>query len=195
MWGLKVRIEAAGTYIVTGSFKQAAEATGVPERTIRLWASQPWWDAILDEARGVKNNELDMAWTQIIHTCIEMLKERLDKGNPKTNSKGKVYYVPCSVEQVGEILTLSLNNRKNLRGVEHKSSLAVDKVIPSGKTPEGRLKSLEELANELSMPINSTEEHEGKGVISGDISISNDEGSVEEGRDDSRSTATRSSNT
>lgn len=131
---------------MTGSFREASDMTGIPERTIRSWAEMPWWDTVLDEAKNLKDTELDSLWTQILHVVGEQLKDRLTNGDYKFHAaSGKIVRVPVPANQLAIVAGIATDKRSDIRnrGRLKKGEVAVD---PTAKT-----KTLEELSRDLMM--------------------------------------------
>ncbi len=75
------KMVVALTYLMEGSAKATAKKTGVPRTTIRDWMTTEWWPEYYQDAKNLKNVELDSLYTQIIHKGIGELSDRLDNGD------------------------------------------------------------------------------------------------------------------
>lgn len=71
------RLQAALAWAVSGTSKAASDLCGIPASTIRDWAQQEYWPALVAEARQLKNDELDGKLTNILDLCTELLTKRL----------------------------------------------------------------------------------------------------------------------
>ncbi len=123
-WTNEDRILAATYYAVTGSsFKtathMAAVGSPVPAATIRDWKNNAvWWKPVTTQVRKAYNEELDSKLTDIIMTGAEQLKDRLEKGNVKYDTKtGKTYRQPLtSGELAKDTIGIMFDKRALLRG-------------------------------------------------------------------------------
>src|SRR6185295_16646801 len=109
------RITVAVNWLITGSVKETSTLTGIAERTIRDWMSRPWWDTLLEEAKDIKQNELDSLWTQIIHIATEQLKDRLMNGDVVLNRAGKTVRVPIKASQLTLVAAIASDKRDRVR--------------------------------------------------------------------------------
>lgn len=109
----KEKTNAAMAYIVTGSAAKAAKMVGIPDQTIRNWMTTDWWDTAIDYARRNKMGELHGELTGIIHTAVEKVKERLDKGDEVIDGRtGKVNYKAVSAKDAATIAALFMDKRE-----------------------------------------------------------------------------------
>ena len=114
-WPMDARIEAAIAWLITGSTEEAGALCNIPGRTIRGWMSQPWWEEILAEAKGIKQKELDALWTGLIHKSTTELRNRLDKGDPLMTKMGEIKYMPVKAKDLAIITSIAVDKRALLR--------------------------------------------------------------------------------
>jgi len=111
------RMSAAMAYLITGNSIDAGKLSGIPERTIRDWTRETWWADVLGEARKEKNEELDAAFTDIIHKAMSEVKDRIVNGDEvvdvKTGAKERKKVSARDATLVGAVL---VDKRAILRG-------------------------------------------------------------------------------
>lgn len=73
------RREAVVCYLLHGSWRKVSEITGIPQRTLHDWASQPWYATLLAEVRAEKGAELDGTYTHIIDQATIELLDRAER--------------------------------------------------------------------------------------------------------------------
>lgn len=87
------RLRAAMAYLITGNSLDASKVCGIPDKTIRDWTREVWWADFIGECRKEKNEELDAAFTSIIHLAVGEVKDRIINGDEvidtKTGSKNR----------------------------------------------------------------------------------------------------------
>lgn len=110
------RMQAAIAYLITGSSEEAGKMCNVTGRTIRYWMQEPWWEALLDEAKGVKQKELDALWTGLIHKATDKLRERISDGDPVVTRTGEIRYVPVKAKDLAVVTAIAVDKRAILRG-------------------------------------------------------------------------------
>jgi len=123
-WSNEDRILAATYFAITGSSLKAAThmaAVGspVPAATIRDWKNNAvWWKPVLTAVRKAKQEELDSKLTDIIMVGTEQLKDRLEHGNVKYDTKtGEFYRQPLtSGELAKDTIGIMFDKRALLRG-------------------------------------------------------------------------------
>jgi len=135
---LEDKLKAATYWLITGSFKEVSAQTGIPERTLRYWSEQPWWETLLEEAKNSKNQELDAFFTQVIHACTEQMKDRITNGDSVV-AGGQVIRVPVKLKDLASTAAIAMDRRSKIRS-----------SVVSTKSDEDRAKDLKSLADELS---------------------------------------------
>lgn len=114
-WDFNQRIQAAVYILVTGSVKETSALTSIPERTLRHWMQQNWWSSVMEQAKSIKNQELDSMWTQVLHSAVEQLKDRLAYGDYKVTKSGTTVRVPLSGNQLVLIGAIATDKRDKVR--------------------------------------------------------------------------------
>lgn len=121
---IEERVMAVTYYAITGSSLQAskhmaAANTTCPASTIREWKNNStWWKPLLTEVRKAKQDELDGKLTDIIMAGTEALRDRLENGNVKYDSRtGEQYRIPLtSGELAKDTIGIMFDKRALLRG-------------------------------------------------------------------------------
>lgn len=81
------RMQAALAWCISGTAAEASRICGVPERTIIDWTHATWWEALVTEARRLKDVELDRKLSGVIDKSMQRLAERLDRDESINNIK------------------------------------------------------------------------------------------------------------
>jgi len=115
-WDFETRVNAAICWLVTGSVEKASVMSEIPERTIRDWIKQPWWDDVVDTAKGIKQKELDALWTGLIHKSADALRDRVDNGDSVLDKFGNIKKVPIKGKDLAFITAIAVDKRALARG-------------------------------------------------------------------------------
>lgn len=112
------KIQAVMSYLVTGTSRKASKICGINEATIRDWKTRStWWMDAYAECKKKKQEELDAAFTQVIHNGVGYLIDRMENGDTKFDSKsGQTVNVPMSGKDIGWVLGVLFDKRQLLRG-------------------------------------------------------------------------------
>lgn len=101
------RLQAALAWTVTGTAQGVQDVTGFTRRTVSDWVNSEWWPALVEEARQLKQSELDASLTTIIHKCAQRLTERLDSDEGISKA---------GIQQIATTLAISMDKRALMRG-------------------------------------------------------------------------------
>jgi len=118
-WEPEDKLQAAFTYVLTGSVLQTSQVTGIPERTIKDWTQTDWFQVLMAEAKERKQEELDGKWTGLIHLIADKLEERILKGDPVIHVKtGTVTYIPVKARDLALVQGIISDKRAANRRAE-----------------------------------------------------------------------------
>lgn len=124
-WQPDERLNAAYTYVLTGSISQTSQLTGIPERTIKDWVKSDWFQDLMLEAKERKQEELDGQWTGLIHLIASQLETRIRQGDPVVDRMtGEITYIPVKAKDLAIINSILVDKRDKAR----KESKPVEKV-------------------------------------------------------------------
>ena len=116
-YGPKEKLRAAMAYLITGNSVEASKVCGIPDKTIRDWTREVWWADFIADARKEKNDELDAAFTDILHKAVGEVKDRIVNGDEvidvKTGAKERRKVSARDATLVAAVLT---DKRAILRG-------------------------------------------------------------------------------
>lgn len=138
------KIEVVMCYFLTGksnyAAKMAKEHRGINVKPdlIRYWKSKAlWWDDVYGQCKKLKNEELDTACTNLIHSNLEQIADRVAKGDYRLNTKtGEQIRVPMNGRDLVIVMGTIFDKRQLVRG---EATSRTDKVSESD-----RLKKLED---------------------------------------------------
>lgn len=107
------RREVLKQYLLLGTFRAAAEATGTPENTIRSWKHlmREWWDRTQNELITEMEGEYRPGWVRVMGLAVEALKDRLEHGDTKLTKDGMVK-VPVSAKDTAVIAGIAADKLK-----------------------------------------------------------------------------------
>jgi transposase-like protein len=108
------RREAVAHYVLLGNWRRVAEATGIPQRTLHDWSTQPWFGTLLAEVRAEKAVELDGVYTRIIDKATTELLDRLERGDPYIVG-GEVKRKPVSARDLALVAAITFDKRQASR--------------------------------------------------------------------------------
>lgn len=140
------KIEGVMAYLVTGTSKQASKLCGVPAATIRDWKTRSsWWLEVYSECKKKKQEELDAAFTSLLHEGVGILADRMANGDTRLDKKGDKVQVPLSGRDVAWIMAVFFDKRQLLRGDVTSRS---EKVADNDRLTNLQ-KQFEKMANEV----------------------------------------------
>ena len=100
-----------------GKASRVAKKTGIKASTIRKWkSSAPWWGEVMKKCRAIKQDELDAAFTLVIHDTVDRIHERVLHGDVKLDKEGNLVAVPMSGKDLAYVANSLFDKRSLLRG-------------------------------------------------------------------------------
>lgn len=143
------KVGAVMAFMTTGTSKQAFGLTNIPASTIRWWKNESsWWGDVMQDCRRQKQDELDAKFTDLVHTAIGELEDRVKIGNHVLvdGKKGKEQVrVPMNGKDLAVTLAVIFDKRQLLRGDPTQRVIRV-----SDKDRLEKLqKQFEEMANQV----------------------------------------------
>lgn len=113
----ETKIHAVTCYIVTGSFSKASKHSAVPEQTIKGWKNKEWFRVVAKYVQQARQEELDASMSEVIHSSMDIVKDRLQTGDYKYNIKtGEIIQIPIPAKDAALIADKIIKNRNLLRG-------------------------------------------------------------------------------
>lgn len=122
------RIRAAATYAMVGNAAEAARITGLPSDRIRRWKTEPWWHQVIERIRSEKDDELDVKFTKIIDKTVDIINDRLEKGDTVYDARNQTFVQkPVAAKETAVITSIFMDKRTLLRDKQskHQESEAV----------------------------------------------------------------------
>ncbi len=104
------RGEAVTQYLLLGNVEAVTKATHVPASTLRDWMTSAWWGTLSVEVRAEKGNELDGAFTRIIHEATDQLMDRLKNGDPVLVA-GEIRRKPVPARDLALVAAITYDKR------------------------------------------------------------------------------------
>ena len=116
-WSDKKKIEVVTSYLALGKAPMVEAVTGVKAQTIRIWKMQPWWKDLVREIQMSEDQELDGKLTKIIDKSLDVINDRLEKGEFILDSRsGTIKRVPVKLRDTHRVTSDLLDKRNVLRG-------------------------------------------------------------------------------
>lgn len=104
-------------YLISGNSVDASKVCGIPDKTIRDWTRETWWADYMGEARKEKNDELDAAFTEILHKAVGEAKDRIENGDEVLDVKsGSRERRKVSARDATLVAAVFIDKRAILRG-------------------------------------------------------------------------------
>lgn len=133
-WSVEDKVRAATAMMIRGNSKRASADTGIPDSTIRWWATKSsWWPSLMKQVRKDKQEELDALQTDILHKTIGQLAERVEKGEEVVTKDGDIVHRGIGARDLAIIHGTIYDKRALLRG------------DPTSKTERSDSDAIEEL--------------------------------------------------
>jgi transposase-like protein len=132
------RYEAVAQYLILGSVAEVSRITKIHKEALFRWKSEPWWQEAVDEIR--KGSALEHAGKlqKVINSSINVLQDRLDKGDLQYNAKnGKIVRVGVKAAVANQITKDMIDRKALLEKLSNKSYSTEESI-------DNRLKSLQE---------------------------------------------------
>ena len=131
-------VAAATLFAATGSVAEVSKLTDIPEKTLKVWIRQKAFKDLLNEIREENDEKIDVAYTEIIGSALEGLKDRLKDGDYVPNKFGDLRRVPVKARDLAATTATITTQRQLIRGK------------PTSRTEQvGDLKRLEMLAEQF----------------------------------------------
>ena len=116
-YGPREKLRAAMAYLITGNSVEASKVCGIPDKTIRDWTREVWWADFIGECRKEKNEELDAAFTDILHMAVGEVKDRIANGDEVIDTKtGTKNRKKVSARDATLVAAVLVDKRAILRG-------------------------------------------------------------------------------
>lgn len=129
-WSEKKRIEATTLFAALGNFTRVAELSGVPAHTLRQWAKEDWFVRLLEDIRAENDQALDAKFSNIVHTALDQVQERLENGDTVLLRDGTPVKKPIPAKELAQISSSVVDKRQLLRG---KPTSRTEKVTESDR--------------------------------------------------------------
>lgn len=144
-WSEKKRIEALTLLAATGVFTEVEKLSGVPATTVRAWLKEQWARDLLDEIRNENDQAIDSKFTNIMHSALGQLEDRLQNGDVVLLKDGSQVRKPIGARDLAIVTAINVDKRQLLRGKPTSRSENVNET--------SRLKKLEEMFLRLAKPV------------------------------------------
>lgn len=112
LWRSQDKQRAVAAYASTTSFSKSSSITGIPENTIRYWATQDWFDEELRRADKTDSEELKGTFTRIAKRAASELEDRLDNGDDILTKDGDIVRKRIGGKDLAIIMGVATDKRK-----------------------------------------------------------------------------------
>jgi len=114
----ETKLQAVVAWLMTGSVAAAADYASISKNTILKWKKQsPWWGPLAKAIQDSRAEELDASLSNMIHTSMTELADRITHGDYKYNAKlDKAVQIPMAARDLASVIDRMISNRNLLRG-------------------------------------------------------------------------------
>lgn len=105
------KITCVAHYAALGNLMEVSRLTEVPEQTLRMWKSQPWWYEAIQKIKEEQYTNEETKFGRIIKQAQNRLLERLDKGDVHITKDGQSILKPINGKDVAVILSVAVEKR------------------------------------------------------------------------------------
>lgn len=118
-WSQAQKQEALTTYLTFGTIRATSAVLKIPEPTLMSWKRQEWWKDQEKELRASENIILSNKLKKIVDKSLDVLSDRLDKGDYIYNQKtGEMVRKPVGARDLGTIATSMIDKQQKIRTEE-----------------------------------------------------------------------------
>lgn len=111
------KLYAVVAYMVEGNSLAASKRCGINAATIRDWKTRSmWWDDAMREARRKYQDQLDSKLTDIIHTAMDEVSDRITNGDSRMTKDGDIFQVPMTGRDLAMVAAILYDKRALIRG-------------------------------------------------------------------------------
>ena len=111
------RIEVATLYAVLKNWQEVADLSKMSVSVIRKWKEEPWFQNVVSRVVKEKNDVLDQKLSDVIHSCADLIKDRLVNGDIRVNYKnGEQFTVPLDARGLAMVMGILFDKRQLIRG-------------------------------------------------------------------------------
>lgn len=117
-YGPQIKLQAVITWLLTGNLSKTEKVLDLPRGIVAKWkTTSDWWPMLAKSIQIERGVELDAELTTLISTTSSTIKDRLEDGDYKYNSKlDKLVRVPVQAKEAAIIMDKAISNRNLLRG-------------------------------------------------------------------------------
>lgn len=108
------RQHAASLYNELGNMRLVSEKTGVPYDTLCNWKGEPWWVRLIEELRATKAALRSKKVDVLIEESLEIVADRLKKGDIYVTKDGKIKRVPVKLRDVSTLTSEMMKQQNTL---------------------------------------------------------------------------------
>ncbi len=151
---------AVAAYVVHGTFLGASKQCGMPYTTIQGWKKDKpaWWEKIAAEVWEQEEEKIRSKYGRVVDLGTDAQIDRIENGDTRVNSKGKLYKVPVSLRD----LTIAVGT------MQDKLNISRGKPTSISATASGQ--SLAEKMEELGQAaLRQQEARKQEAIASGDV--------------------------
>lgn len=144
-WSDQQKLEAVQSYLAIGNLALTSRILGIPEITLRVWKTQEWWHALIEDLRLQENIQLSARMKKLVEASQNIVAQRLESGDPIMNQKtGEIVYKPVSMKDAHKVSVDLIDRQKDLQKM-------IDGVPVENEATDGKLEALAEKFAEMSM--------------------------------------------
>jgi hypothetical protein len=122
-WHDQVKTRSVQLVMAGKTSREVSMELRVPFHTIVKWRGEPWFKDMVKELQEDDGHQLDSQITQIMHTTLDVIQDRLKDGDHVRDDKtGKVVRVPVKIRDANNAFNTLMDKRQLIRKMPTKIS-------------------------------------------------------------------------
>lgn len=142
------KLHAVLVYFLNQSRDKTAKICRIPEGTIKHWMQTVWWKDAYQSIKREKNEELDGKISAILDKSINLIAQRLKKGDATVAKDGSIVYKPVAARDIAMISAILFDKRALMRGdpTSRTEKVSTEEVLSN------LMESFKKLADKVAKP-------------------------------------------
>ena len=118
-WSEKQRMDAVNSYLLLGNLALTSRVLNIPEITLRVWKTQPWFKDAMAELRGSEKMQLSTRVKKLVDASLAVIEDRLINGDFQLDQKtGALVRKPVLMKDAHKVAMDMSNKQESLEKAE-----------------------------------------------------------------------------
>lgn len=113
---MEKKVEACTLYAVYGNVEETSKLSNVPEKEIRSWMKDAWWDEIIKQVYVEQNDKLGSQITSLLERSLQDLNDRIEHGDHYVTKGGAIIRKPIDAKVLTGLFQSLAVQRRLVRG-------------------------------------------------------------------------------